>query len=133
MEDSMLDKLFGGDKYAAMTRALDAASLRQQVISHNLANANTPNYKRQEVQFESQLARALAKANDPCAPACEPVSTLRPRIVTLNTTSTRTDGNNVNMELEMSNLSINTLRYEGITQSVGGYFSSLKNVISGGR
>ena len=46
--------------FVASTRALDAYALRHQTISNNLANVNTPGYKRQEVRFEDQLAGALS-------------------------------------------------------------------------
>ncbi len=129
----MFDKIFGGDTYFAQTRALDASALRQQVISHNLANANTPNYKRQEVLFESQLFGAIQKRNEGGVNGDTAISNVRPQIVTVGGTSTRTDGNNVNLESESVALAENTLRYEVLSQSVGGYYGALKSVISGGR
>ena len=54
-----------------------------------------------------------------------------PSVVTINTTSERADGNNVNMEMENVNLAINTLRFEVLSQSLGGYFGGLKTVING--
>lgn len=128
----MLDRIFGGDTFVAQTRALDAASLRQQVIAHNLANANTPGFKRQEVQFETQLTEALNARNSSEGPSgFNRMDNVTPRVVTLNSTSERTDGNNVDMEAENVLLAENTLRYEALTQSVGGYFSALKTVING--
>ncbi|HZO87555.1 MAG TPA: flagellar basal body rod protein FlgB [Chthonomonadaceae bacterium] len=128
----MIDRLFGGDAFIATTRALDAASLRHQVIANNLANVNTPGYKRQAVQFETQLAQALQANNNACAPAnCVPVASVTPRVVTINSTSERTDGNNVDMETEMANLAANTLTFEVLSQSVSGYFAGLKAVING--
>lgn len=128
----MIERLFGGDSFLAKTRALDAAALRQEVIAHNLANANTPNFKRQDVVFETRLAQALQKQNDPCAARLsEPIANIQPKVVTVNTTSTRTDGNNVDLELENVNLATNTLRFEVLSQSIAGYFSSLKEVIAG--
>ncbi len=129
----MFDKIFGGDTYTAQTRALDASTLRHQVISHNLANANTPNYKRQEVLFEAQLSSALDRRDRGGAMGASAVSKVQPQVVTVGGTSTRADGNNVNLESESVSLAENTLRYEVLSQSVGGYFSALKSVISGGR
>ncbi len=126
----MLDKIFGGDVFVASTHALDASALRQQTIAHNLANANTPGFKRQEVQFEDRLSRALAHRSDPCAAAREAVSAVQPSIVTVGGTSERADGNNVNMETENVNLAANTLRFEVLSQSVAGYFTGLKTVIN---
>lgn len=126
----MFDRIFGGDRFQAQTRAIDATSLRHQVIAHNLANANTPNYKRQDVLFEAQLSQAIAQDSRSGSHACGKV---RPEIVTVNTTSTRLDGNNVDLEAESVALAENTLRYEVLTQNVGGYFGALKGVINGGR
>lgn len=128
----MIERLFGGDAFLANVRALDAAALRQETIAHNLANANTPNFKRQEVLFEDRLARALDRKNDPCNRGlAEPVSAIRPQVVTVNTTSARADGNNVDMELENVNLATNNVRFGLLAQSVGGYFGKLNLVING--
>lgn len=126
----MFEKIFGGDRFVAQTRAIDAASLRHQVISHNLANANTPNYKRQDVLFENQLSQALAQDSRSGSHTCAKV---QPQVITQNSTSTRLDGNNVDLEAESVALAENTLRYEVLSQNVGGYFGALKSVINGGR
>lgn len=128
----MIERLFGGDSFTAKVRALDAAALRQEVIANNLANVNTPNFKRQEVLFEDRLARALDQANNPCMPQSrDAVASLKPEVVSIKTTGTRSDGNNVDMELENVNMATNTLRFETLSQSVAGYFASLKSVING--
>jgi flagellar basal-body rod protein FlgB len=128
----MYDRLFGGTKFLATTRALDAAALRQQVFAHNLANLTTPGFKRQEVQFETMLNRALEQQNNPCAPAgCQPVADVKPRLVTITTTGERADGNNVNLESESVQMAINAIRFEVLSQSVGGTFRALKSVING--
>lgn len=124
----MIDRLFGGDTYAATTRALDATALRQQVISHNLANANTPGFKRQEVQFENELSRAIAQHDNPCAPR---IGSIQPKVITIGNTSERADGNNVNLETESINLAINALKFEALSQSVAGTFRALKTAIKG--
>ncbi len=126
----MFDKLFGGDVFVASTRALDAYALRHQTISNNLANINTPGYKRQEVHFEDQLAGALAARNAPAAGALNSVSQVAPTVATIGSTSLRADGNNVDMESENIDLAVNTLRFETLSQQVGGYFSGLKSVIN---
>ena len=126
----MLERLFGGDAFQAQTRALDASALRHQAIAHNLSNANTPHFKRQEVQFETELSRALGSSEKSSAGS---VSAVQPRLVTVNSTSGRADGNNVNLELESAKLAENAMRFEVLSQSVGGYFTGLKNVINGGR
>lgn len=128
----MIERLFGGDNFVASTRALDAASLRQSAIANNLANANTPGYKKQAVQFESQLAQAIVRGNDPAgATGSQSISAVQPRLITVNTTSERTDGNNVDMESEMVDLASNNMNFQVLSQSVINYFSNLKAVIAG--
>ena len=127
----MLDRIFGGDTFVAETRALDASSLRQQVIANNLANVNTPGFKRQDVAFESKLSHALAQRHALGAAGQNAVEQVRPQVVTDSATSERADGNNVDMESENVNAAINTLRYEALSQMVGGYFTGIKAAIAG--
>src|SRR6185295_7519582 len=51
--------LFGGQTRQMEYKALDASTLRARTISENLANVQTPGYKRKEVDFEDQLQKAL--------------------------------------------------------------------------
>lgn len=127
----MLDRIFGGDGFVAQTRALDAASLRQQTIAHNLANVNTPGFKRQDVTFESQMAHALLEHRTARNADDTPVERVHAQVVTPSNNSLRADGNNVDMEAENVNSAINTLKYEALTQMVGGYFTGLKAAITG--
>lgn len=128
----MLDRLFGGENYLIATRALDTAALRHAVSAHNLANVDTPGYKRQEVLFEDALRQARGRSSDPCgAASCPPVAGVRPRVVTVRDTSERQDGNNVNMEIEGVNMAINALRFDLLASQVGSYLSGLKAVIAG--
>src|SRR5262249_7269207 len=131
-ETSMLERIFGGDTFAATTQALDATTLRHQVISNNLANVNTPGFKRQEVVFEDRLARALAQQKTSGGRALgEPISDIHANVVTIHDTGERLDGNNVNIEEENIKLAINTLRFEALSQQVSGFFGGLKAVING--
>jgi flagellar basal-body rod protein FlgB len=130
LETAMFDKLFGGDTFIASTRALDAYALRHQTISNNLANINTPGYKRQEVSFEDQLAGALQAGSNPAGGAAHTVSQVTPSVTTIRNTSARADGNNVDLESENIDLAVNTLRFEALSQQVGGYFTGLKAVIN---
>ncbi len=128
----MLDSLFGNSSFSAMTEALNASTLRQQVIANNLANVNTPGYKRQSVQFESALDAALKqRAGGVYAVPQQSISAIKPTVVTDNSTSMRTDGNNVDPEVENADLAINTIKYETLVQSVTNYFQDLKTAVLG--
>lgn len=88
-------------------RGLEGASLRQQVLANNLANANTAGFKRSDVNFEATLSSALGSGD--AGQALEQVS-FAPQ--TDNSTSMTADGNNVNTDSEMSNLTQNAVQYE---------------------
>jgi len=127
----MLDRLFDTKSFLSARYALDGLSARQAAIADNVANVNTPNYKRQEVPFEGALTSAVERALNPAAeqpggaaPAFQPL--------TMRDTATvgRADGNNVDIESEMVGLAENTLRYQALTQYVGGTFQDLKAVIN---
>ncbi|HLI48323.1 MAG TPA: flagellar basal body rod protein FlgB [Chthonomonas sp.] len=128
----MLDMLFGGDAFQAATAALNAAALRQQVIANNLANVNTPGYKRQAVSFESALQSALEIRHTPFAALDpHPISSIQPTVYTVNTTTDRTDGNNVDPESESVALAMNAIRYDALATAVSLQFTNLKTVING--
>jgi flagellar basal-body rod protein FlgB len=88
-------------------RGLEGSSLRQQVLSNNLANANTAGFKRSDVDFESTLSSALDSGD-----ASQSLAAVSFTPQTDNTTSMTSDGNNVNTDSEMSNLTQNAIQYE---------------------
>ena len=126
----MFDKLFGGAEFIGSTRALDAYALRHQAISNNLANINTPGYKRQVVNFEEQLAGALSSDHKGSPSALAAIARLKPSISTVSNTSERGDGNNVNVEIEQSAIAVNEIQFATLAQQVGGYFKGLELVIN---
>jgi flagellar basal-body rod protein FlgB len=91
-------------------KAMQGASLEQQVLSNNLANANTPGFKRSDVDFQSALASAVSSA-DPSA-ALDNMSFTQQ---TDSTTAMTADGNNVDLEREMSGLTSNAVEYETLS------------------
>ncbi len=107
--------------------ALDATWKRNQTISENIANVDTPGYKRKDVSFESYFQKAL-KANDR-----EDISELKhlePKVFTDNSgLSYRKDGNNVDVDTEMVYLAENQLRYNTLVSQVNYNFNRLKAVI----
>jgi flagellar basal-body rod protein FlgB len=107
-----------------LTQLMDAAALRHRVIAQNVANVNTPGYKRREVLFEADLAKALA-ANDDTAAAH-----VTPQVV-LGEGPERVDGNNVDIDREMNALSKNALLYQAAAQIVASRVASLRAAIAG--
>lgn len=135
----MLDKITQTPVMRAMGQALQAANIRHRVISNNIANVNTPNFKKSEVVFEDLLAEKLF-------PDSKKLKMLRtrdghlpmpgerdvsPKIQLINSTTMRTDGNNVDIDSEMAGLAKNTIYYEAAAKQLGSHFQGLKSVISG--
>lgn len=116
--------VFDNNNLKIAQKGLDAAVKRQSVISNNIANINTPGYKRKEVKFEDALLNAMNSGND--------VSSVSINATEDNTTlAERIDGNNVNMDREMSDMAQNAIRYEAVIRQVSRHFEGLKNVIRG--
>ncbi len=116
----ILDNLFGPD-VDNYSKAMSRTTLRQSLLTNNIANVNTPGYKRQDVSFNMTLEGAQKKFGT--LPDDDAVIT--------DPSSIRTDGNNVDMETEVEGLTQTQLRYEALTQMTAGYFSDLKTVIRG--
>jgi flagellar basal-body rod protein FlgB len=112
-----------------MTRLLDATALRQRVLGQNIANVNTPGYERREVQFEEQLA-ALLKANGTQIDQ-DALAELRPEIAATENLAKRTDGNNVNLEMEIGQLTKNEILYKTFSQILATDMAMLRTAITG--
>lgn len=119
--------------------AMQASNLRQQVISNNIANVNTPNFKRKDTVFESILAKAIYSPNGnntdlPLIRTNErhlttDENSLQPAIITDNSTTMRTDGNNVDPDTEMAALAKNTLYYNALVREMNVNFTNLNTVV----
>jgi flagellar basal-body rod protein FlgB len=123
-----------------LERALDYASVRQEALSNNIANINTPGYQRKEASFASVLAYAQnengarqAGINNSTRDFFGASEGGRSSIDLFQTDegSVRVDQNNVDMDAEMGRLAQNQVYYETCTQLVGSQFSNLKSVIEG--
>jgi flagellar basal-body rod protein FlgB len=112
----------------ALERALQGSSLRQRVLSNNLANANTPGFKRSDVDFHESLAREL-QAGGSARDALERVS-FAP--VTDSSSSMRADGNNVDVDEEMAMLQENSLDYQSLVTIARARIMMLKTAIGSG-
>ena len=121
------------DYINVLNRAADAAWQRNEAISNNIANVDTPGYKRQDVAFESVLQKALG--NNRYESMDEKVSNinlsrLRGRAyVDYANYSYRLDGNNVDENTENSELASESLRYQLLTSSINGDFSRIQTVL----
>jgi flagellar basal-body rod protein FlgB len=124
----MIDALFNQPGYLAAQKMLDAAVIRHEAIASNIANLETPNYKRLDVapNFSSDLNRALASGD------AAQLKSLQPSIaVDTNAVSANHDGNTVNLEHELLALNQNQLMHTLETQLVTGSLLKLRLAITG--
>ena len=124
--------------YGLLKSALNASSMRQDTLSNNIANVNTPNYKANRVLFEGQLKKAKSKSYIGVKGTHKNhISTtdgdIQPRIVKDQATTMRNDGNNVDIDLEMANLAANQILYNTLIQQTNSKISTLRYVIHEGR
>jgi len=143
----MIGRLFSGETQRVLENALRASGLAHEVIAHNLANVDTPGYKRSEVVFQDKLAAALAAAQDgdnqlkgtrtnarhlPVGDIPAP-GDIQAETVVRAETSLRADGNNVDLDAEIVKLSENTMLYQALAQIVKMRMTQLRSAISEGR
>lgn len=114
-----------------LDRAADAAWTRNDVLANNIANADTPGFKRKDVQFESYLADAVAGTDS----LDETVAEMDLNQINATTyteqagLSYRIDGNNVDVSTENVELAKNQLKYYTLMNSISQEFSRLKTAL----
>ena len=123
---ALLDRLFG-PHVDNLQRALGKTAQRHTLLTSNLANLNTPGFKRRDLDFGIHLTEET-----------ERLSKLdrwrRERMESAGqSTNIRVDGSNVDLEKEVFALAETELRYQALTDMTASYFSGLKNVIREGR
>lgn len=116
-----------------LDRGADASWLRNEALTNNIANQDTPGYIRSDVQFEDILKRELRRGRNVSLDqrvANTSMKSLTSRIYTDYTgTSYRIDGNNVDPENEEVELASNEIRYQAILDSINSEFSQIKTVL----
>lgn len=116
-----------------LDKAADASWKRENAITHNLANVDTPNYKRQDVEFEEILKRELrATSSNNAIDAVKEmnINKLEPLVYKDHEGfSYRLDGNNVDVDTENVELASEQIRYQAITEGISQEFSRFKSVI----
>ena len=124
----MIDALFNQANYVATKKMLDVTALRHEAIASNLANLETPGYKRIDLAptFNEQLTQAVAAGDSDGLRQLQPVLSVDTGAVA----STR-DGNTVQLENEMLQLSQNTLANTVETQLVSAALLKLRLAITG--
>lgn len=131
-EMRLFDKTF-----TSLEGALDFASKRNQMISNNIANSDTPFYKSKDVLFKTHLQKALDKQLDNKRTHQKHFKFSNVNapfhVITNNHTTFNHNGNNVDMDKEMANLAKNQIYYQGVVDNINSKFHQLQSVIRGGR
>ncbi len=121
------------DYINVLGKAADASWLRNDILANNLANVDTPGYKRKDIDFESQLRRALGSSRYESVDSkvSHVTSTeLEGRVYTdAANFSYRLDGNNVDIDTENVELASNQIKYNGLMSGINQEFANLKMVM----
>ncbi len=126
----MPDGLFASPILQSLRLTMDEAALRQQAISSNIANVNTPGYQRVDVStnFQQAYSDALTKLSQGESVNDMPVATIETGAVQ---GPARPDGNTVQIEQEMVGMAQNSARYEFSGQLLAQTFQGIKTAITG--
>ncbi|SCP95942.1 flagellar basal body rod protein FlgB [Anaerobium acetethylicum] len=121
------------DYINVLDKAADASWTRNQIISNNIANVDTPNYKRQDVSFEEALQRELRTATENSLDEKVSRVSIDRLAADIYTDSAgysyRMDGNNVDIDTENVELASNQIKYEALVDSMSQEFARIKSVL----
>jgi flagellar basal-body rod protein FlgB len=122
--------------YDLLKKSMDASALRGKVIANNVANINTKGYKKLFVTFEETLNDSMGEntlKTDNNKHIQTGSGSGEIAVQRDETTSMRQDGNNVDIDLEMSNQAANTLMYNALVKQVNSKLSLTSYIIGGGK
>jgi flagellar basal-body rod protein FlgB len=125
----MIDPIFQSGNYQLASKLLDASALRQQAIAANIANAETPGYRRLDVaaDFAAQLKASIVDGQP-----SDRTANLQPTLAAdPHARTTRPDGNSVEIEHELVAMNRNAVEYEYLSEVVTRNIKQLKVAITG--
>lgn len=123
----MIEQLFSSTNYQTAKQLLDVATMRHEALASNIANVETPGYKRVDLakdftkEFAAHLRGASGMGGAPKAQL----------VVDAAASSVRKDGNNVELDKELLAMSKNEVEYDTLTEFVSGSIKQLHLAISG--
>ena len=125
----MIDPIFHTDNYQLARKLLDASVLRQEAVATNIANAETPGFRRLDIapDFAVQLKSRLAAGD-----FAQTSSSIRPQLAADPTArAVRPDGNTVEIERELLVMNRNAVEHDFLTEIVSNNLKQLKLAITG--
>ncbi len=137
----MLEKIFNGRTMSGLEKAMDATKLRDSVINHNIANNDTPDYKRKYVEFEQYMLAAMSEDEDSGfrlrrtrsghMDTTDKIdfSNISGVVKQDNSTTLRMDGNNVDIEHEMNEQAKNQVHYNTLVEQLNSEFRRIRAAI----
>ncbi len=134
--------IFGGS-FKNISKVLDLCQLRHNILTANIANAETPHYKAYDLSFKNQLKEALEKSDAEIRLVCtnpkhislqvQSIEDIKPQIVQISSSIPGLDKNTVDIDYQMSQMAENTMRYQVLVQTLVKKFAELKTAINEGR
>jgi flagellar basal-body rod protein FlgB len=130
-------KLFS-NTISTLENALNYSSTKQKVISQNIANVDTPNYKAKDVSFKAMLQNEMGQSmhafrTDQRHFEFTETGSAQSGIIDRGNVQYNHNGNSVDLDKEMSDLAENQIYYNALVERMNGKFSTLQNVIRGGK
>lgn len=126
-----------GSTISQLERGLDYSATKGKTISQNIANIDTPNYKAKSVNFNEVFSNVQANALEAYKTDQKHInfksSTTHPGVFNYSNLRYRQDRNGVDMDKEQADLAANQIYYNAVVDRINGKFSTLQNVIKGGR
>lgn len=126
-----------GSTITNLEKGLNYSSLKGKTIAQNVANVDTPNYKAKSVSFKEVYSQAKSNSFQAYRTDAKHFSfnskQLNPGVFDYSNLRYRQNGNGVDMDKEQADLAANQIYYNALIDRLNGKFSTLQNVIKGGR
>ncbi|MDP5273434.1 flagellar basal body rod protein FlgB [Chengkuizengella axinellae] len=132
-------ELLVNQSFKLLEKSLDSSTLKQNVITNNISNVDTPFFKRSDVQFESLLQNELNKntsfegvrTNVKHFRIGNDHATIEPKVIRDENSIFNNNNNNVDIEYEMALLAENQLRYNLLIQQINHEIKQTRTAIGG--
>ncbi len=128
----MIDQLLGTTKL--LQKGLEGTRVRHEAILQNIANIETPGYKRKIVRFEDDLRDAISRKGLSSRGTSEnrlsAIMKVHPQMDVDDESVIRADGNTVDVDMESAELSENTLRYLALLEILRRSFGGMKRAMA---